>query len=420
MFVPLHCHFVCPHYSYTGENMQNPEHVMITNDLPSILIGGAPDAGKSVLTYNLTRKLRELDIPHYVFRANPDGLGDWYFKLDDNVRELINHKEGKWSSKFRDLVCREIPRRLLPLIVDIGGLPQKEDTCIFRACTHSLLLVKDNAAQPVEIWRKFMSSNNLQSLAEIRSQLEGESVLTSRVSVITGTMTGMVRGRSLHNEVFDTLVNRICQLFLPYPEEELEKRHLDAAPPEAQESVVHLRNLLAELAPDTDEWTPDLLQPLLCELPTQKPLAVYERGANWVYGALALYALTLPFYQFDSCLGWRQPPLLQSSLSVISQELIQIDLQNSANTHIITIRLLQSYLDYEEATQLVIPEPSPNHGVIVNGQLPLWLFTALARFYAQRNVSWIALNDASTRKPVVIWSRVDEHFIGEELDTLSM
>src|SRR5258707_1004052 len=101
--------------------MQNQEQTIIKKDLPAILIGGAPDAGKSVLTYNLTQKLRELKIPHYVFRANPDGYGDWYFKMDENVRQLIKHKEGEWSATFLKLVCRELPHRLLPLIVDMGG-----------------------------------------------------------------------------------------------------------------------------------------------------------------------------------------------------------------------------------------------------------------------------------------------------------
>src|ERR1700730_1119067 len=66
---------------------------MITpNDLPAVLIGGPPNAGKSVLTYNLTRELRrrrrdgyhDRGIPHYVFRANPDIEGDWFLQDDQD------------------------------------------------------------------------------------------------------------------------------------------------------------------------------------------------------------------------------------------------------------------------------------------------------------------------------------------------
>jgi CRISPR-associated protein Csx3 len=305
--------------------------------------------------------------------------------------------------------------------VDLGGRPRIEDTCIFRACTHTVLLIKDGEEQAVETWRNFTTTSSLCLLAEIRSQLTGESHLNSSRPVITGTMTGLIRGQTLHNDVFTVLIERICDLFGAYSEKELEKGHLDAAPQEVQESIVHLRQQLAALAPDADVWTPDLLAPLLADLPEQTPLAVYERAPNWVYGTLALHTGTKPFYQFDSCLNWINPPLLQSSASILEQELIQIDpLQQRNDASIITIRLLYSYIDYEQTNKLILPEPPPGRGIIINGQLPLWLFTSLARFYAQRNVPWIALNDASTRKPVVIWSQWDDHFIGEELDMLLM
>ncbi len=111
-----------------------------SESLPAILIGGPPKAGKSVLTYNLTRALRSKKIPHYVFRASPDGEGDWSFEGDlDTVRELHIKSKHDWSEIFREIACHDLPHRQLPLIVDLGGRPTEEDTCIFQTCQKAIL-----------------------------------------------------------------------------------------------------------------------------------------------------------------------------------------------------------------------------------------------------------------------------------------
>ena len=149
--------------------------------LPAILIGGAPDAGKSVLTYNLTQTLRKMEIPHYVLRANPDGEGDWYLDWScmgnedmETVRLLRDQAHRKWSDRFRQRVAEAINNRQLPLIVDIGGLPKEEDTGILLACTHSILLLRDDKEQANEIWRSFTKRASLTPLAELRSSRDQE------------------------------------------------------------------------------------------------------------------------------------------------------------------------------------------------------------------------------------------------------
>jgi CRISPR-associated protein Csx3 len=392
--------------------MVNSDQILITNSLPAVLIGGAPNAGKSVLTYNLTKKLRQLNIPHYVFRANPDYEGDWFLEADPGVvRQIYVEDYRYWSDIFRQFVCRDLSRRLLPLIVDIGGLPNEKDHCIFRACTHSLLLLKDGEEPATQSWRDYTRSNGLLPLAEIRSQLSGESTLTSLQPVIMGTITGLERGNRINGPVFDALVERIGQLFSSYSPAELERLHLDAAP---LEDVVHLPQWLNALAPASDEWTPELLPLLLAELPAQTPLAVYGRGPLWVYGTLALHAKTKPFYQFDPRLGWVSPPELQTgTFAQAPQPVIHLEQHTSANIYTITVRPVHNYLDYTEAGQLVFPEPPPHHGVIINGKLPFWLVTALARFYAQRNVPWIALNYARINKACVVYSQGATPGIGD-------
>ncbi|MFL5663659.1 MAG: CRISPR-associated protein Csx3 [Ktedonobacteraceae bacterium] len=401
-------------------NTDNTTSTIITaNSLPAILMGGPPNAGKSSLTYNLTRELRRLEIPHYVFRANPDIEGDWFLQGDLETVRQIQLKVWDyrhWTDIFREFVCRDLAHRYLPLIVDLGGLPRDADNCIFQVCTHSILLLKDEDEKATQTWRRYTTTNGLLPLAELRSQLEGDSILTAKEPTITGTITGLVQGAHLHNSVFDTLLERVSQLFSSFSLDELEKIHWDKAP---KGLPVHLPHQLHELAPDTDEWTDDMLQPLLTKLPPMAAMAVYGRAPNWVYGALATHAGTQPIHQFDARLGWVTPPALQASTSgQLSQPLIYIKEENYNDSYVILIHPTHNYLDYRDADQLVFPEPPPHRGVVVSGKLPLWLFTALARFYTQRNVPWIALNDARDNRPVVTYSQVDSHPIGKILPKL--
>src|SRR5438309_10168946 len=115
----------------------------MVDTLPTILIGGPPHAGKSVLTYNLSQALRRHNVPHYVLRASPDGEGDWSQEMNQNTAQLIRVK-GDWTPEFVSRVCADLERRQLPLLVDVGGKPKDDQICILRQCTHAILLVHQN------------------------------------------------------------------------------------------------------------------------------------------------------------------------------------------------------------------------------------------------------------------------------------
>src|SRR5437868_15477036 len=114
--------------------------IITANSLPAILMGGPPNAGKSSLTYNLTRELRRREIPHYVFRANPDIEGDWFLQGDlETVRQIQLRvwDYRHWTDIFREFVCRDLAHRDLPLIVDLGALRRHADNCILQVCADS-------------------------------------------------------------------------------------------------------------------------------------------------------------------------------------------------------------------------------------------------------------------------------------------
>lgn len=410
----------------------NTTTMITANQLPAILIGGPPEAGKSILTHNLTRRLRHNDdILHFVFRANPDIEGDWFMEGElDTVRQLwIPERIQKrvwdhrgWSDEFRKMICQDLSfRRHLPLLVDLGGIPDStgKDDCIFRACTHAILLLRNDTEEKKKIsqtWRDLVKTHNLQLLAEIESQCSGAlTPPTSRRPVITGTLnTCIERGEDLRGPVYQAIVDCIEQLFGSYPAAMLEKLHLDSAP--AGPVPVHLPHLLEKFAPDTDRWSSDLLQPLLEEeVPAQTALAVYGRAPNWVYGALALHAGTQPFYQFDAMKSWVCMPTLRAGTAWQSkQEPLHIyPPETHDDYYLVLMHPAHNYLDYTQIDQLDFPELSPERGVVISGKLPLWLFTALARFYADRNARWIALNDGRSNQATVIYSKAEAHPISE-------
>lgn len=396
--------------------------------LPAILIGGPPEAGKSVLTYNLTLELRRRGIEHYVFRAHPDIEGDWFLAANqDNVRSISVTVEQyrRWDQRFKDLVCRDLARRRhLPLLVDLGGCPQPDEQCMFEACTHSILLLKESQKDLSQRWCDYVRDNDLTALAEFHSQQGGTSTLHSRHPVIRGTLTDLQRGmQHIYGSTFDALADRVANLFSAYAREDLENLHLAdkqieaAVPPE---SIIHLRKALQDLAPyaDDERWAPDLLERFMADLSPRTPMAVYGRGPNWLYGALALSAEPAPFYQFDSRLGWVCAPDLQAGTPTAhSASLLHIEkLYDDGKQYVVEMHPPHNYIDYDmDLPELVFSEPPSGRGVIVSGRLPLWLFTGLARFYARFDVPWIALTDAHNDTAIVIYSRVEHCRVGEEL-----
>src|SRR5947209_557073 len=232
------------------------------NLLPAILFGGPPHAGKSVLFYNLAKALRERGIPHYAIRACPDGEGNWYHELDQDKVRLIRVK-GEWKSEFVKRICLDIELRHLPLLVDIGGRPTEREMCLFRNCTHSLLLLRTDQQDNADFWRHLVKVNSLLPLAELYSQLSGTSHLDAAGAVIKGTLVGLERGSLVQGTLFDALVERIKLLFTSYTPEELEKTKLDMAPVEL---VANLDTFLHTWTPQSRRWEREMVPRLLTEL----------------------------------------------------------------------------------------------------------------------------------------------------------
>ncbi len=383
------------------------------NSLPAVLIGGPPHSGKSVLFYSLTIALRERNITHHAIRACPDGEGNWSQEIDQAVVRQLRIK-GQWTDAFTEGICRDIKRRLVPMLIDMGGLPQASQLDIIRHCTHSLLLLNSENEQGNSNWCKLVAENGLLPLAEICSDLHGTSMITAESPVIKGTFAGLERSTLVRGPLFNILVERIASLFSAYSPQYLEKALLDRAP---TETVVNLPILLQTISPGSHRWEPAMLSSLLANLPTNTAIAVYGRGPHWLYGALAAFAGQHAFYQFDprgiGSAGWISPPTLRFG-TVSSDELwIQQNLYEQEQATILKIEIVRKRLDYLQADLLPFPIVSTTRGLILDGSMPSWLLTALVRFYGYAGVPWIACHCPPLKAAVVVSAFSNMHCLGD-------
>ena len=348
---------------------------------PAVTIGGPPHSGKSVLAYSLTQALRRRGVDHYVLRAYPDGEGDWANEADQALVRRIRVK-GQGTPEWIARTCRDIANRHLPLIVDVGGLPTSWQEAVFDYCTHAILLTRDEASR--DDWQNRMAHHGVILLADLHSQLQGESAVTDDGPVLSGTITDLERGNTASGPAFDALLGRLAALFA-YDREELRRAHCNLAP---VETVIDLDRLAYTLGTDPNNWEPHHLPQVLDYLPEATPLALYGRGSNWLYAAVVLHAHPAPFYQFDVRLGWVTPPTLDLGLPAADAPL-QVRQQPQADHTCLAFAIPKAYLDYSEAEELTVPSISLDQGLVLSGKLPLWLWTALALVY--RDALWLAV-----------------------------
>ena len=365
---------------------------------PAILIGGPPQAGKSVLSYSLKEALKNAGVQCYLLRAAPDGEGDWSQEANRTLAERLRRK-GSFTHDWIKFMCHDIAYRPLPFLVDVGGRPKPWDEAIFDQCTHAILLTKDPESRL--FWQKIVAKYNLILIADLTSQLSGPTVLSAEHPILEGSITKLNRGRIADGLIFETLLARVKALF-HYDEEELFRTHEVQAPVDL---VVDIARLYRRLNPDQPgtTWQPLDLLKVLEDLPRDTPLALYGIGPAWLYAAVACHIAPNSFYQFDARRGWVKPASLITATDGKSP--LAVTTRDAETFLYLHLDILQDYLDFADEITVALPPASTKKGIILSGKLPNWLYTGLVLFYQQ--APWVAIYYPHSNQGVIV--SVDEH-----------
>ncbi len=379
------------------------------NLLPAVLIGGPPHAGKSVLLYHLTHALQERGVRHHAIRACPDGEGNWFQEGNPEIVSQIRVK-GHWSDAFVERMYQDLEHRCLPFLVDMGGRPQRSQLDLLRSCTHAVLLLRADLPEDTHLWQQIVVEANLLLLAQLTSDLEGVSAITTHQPLLKGTISGLERHSSKvkGDEVFLKLVDCIATFFDSYSPQDLERTFLEQAPTEL---VIDLPTSLRTYT-TAMWWEPQMLVPFLASLPPQTALSVYGKAPTWLYAALAAYTGQQPFYLFDPKLpfGWVQP--LRVAIGAEQSSEAQIVLQHFRDVSVLSISFTDKRIEYFQPDPLTFPAIPTERGLLIDGPLPNWLLTALIRLYKEAGVHWIASFYPPLNSAVVAYSRVHTHVLG--------
>jgi CRISPR-associated protein Csx3 len=377
------------------------------DSFPAVLIGGPPHSGKSVLTYSLTRALRQRRIEHYVIRATPDGEGDWANEAAQALVRTLRVK-GDFDQAFTDSICGNLANRHLPLIVDAGGRPTPDQERIFDCCTHAVLLAPD--ADALAHWRDIARRHGISIVTEMISHLRGEQRLISTSPTLCGTITGLDRSKTAVGPVFDALVDLLAGILYCDPDElyRLHERHCTI------ETVIHLDRLARTLGISSDggevRWEPQHVLLVLDYLPEGTPLALYSRGTNWLHTAVAMLASPTPFAHFDPRLGWVEARPLTIGQPGDGYP-VQFRLHHALDCVHVEALPQSSYLEYAELDALSIPPLPAGLGVILSGKIPYWLYTSMAISY--RDAPWIGVYQPQLECAVIVYSIDPTHAVSD-------
>lgn len=381
---------------------------MSTSILPAILIAGAPNCGKSVLSFLLTQRLRQVGVAHYLLRSAPDGEGDWFLTGDlDHVQAIRQEKKGVYSDSLVSHMQRAVAGRTLPLLVDVGGKPCGSQWSILAACTHSIVLYRD--PQDCAAWRVRLAELGLQPLAELESDLGGSDRVDRVTPLIQGAVAGLERDPRVRREgpMLDVLVERLKEIC---GAASLESERLAKAPlPLLTERSLALA-LQVQRQGENFTWRPADLAGLPRLVSAGQAAAIDGRGPVWLAAALAAAAWPAPAALFDARLGW----LALDPLPEAETPFAHCLLRPSHEADWVEIYLTHSVI---EPSQAWAPPPAADRGVVLSGKLPRWYFARLARHCLAHRCPWVGVYVPQSIPPqvIIVHSRCPSPALGQAL-----
>lgn len=173
--------------------------------MKKIVLCGPPRSGKSCMRQGLKDAMKQIpNAPYpYVITACPDGEGAWFQETVNQDPEFAAQCKAAYKSKFTPEFVQRITDSVknctLPLtLVDIGGIPSKENEQICSSATHAILLVGDLNRLPE--WREFCAKLGIKVIAEIHSNYHGKEdtvPVLGEDSVYRGSVHHLERGETI-------------------------------------------------------------------------------------------------------------------------------------------------------------------------------------------------------------------------------
>ena len=251
-------------------------------------------------------------------------------------------------------------------------------------------------------------------LCVINLELDGNSAVLGDGPPLRGVIVGLARHAQVVDPVVDALVATLARLFAS-DQGELRRQHLAAAPAELAVDLERLAVTLGWAQPGAKVvWRPEHLPALVGYLPAATPMAVYGRGTNWVYAALARLAYPAAYFSFDVRLGWVPAQALPVGAPPQAAPL-RFRIEGDDGWLHVEGLLPHSYMDFGELETVVVPAIPPATGVILSGKLPHWLYTSLAVTYAA--APWLAVYQPQLSGAVVIHSTQSQPAVGAVVST---
>lgn len=170
--------------------------------MKKIVLAGPPRSGKSCMREGLKKAISQIPGASYpyVITACPDGEGAWFQETVNHDFELAKECKAAYKAKFTpefvERISASVANCSLELtLVDIGGIPSKENEAICSGATDMVILAGD--MYKVAEWQDFADKVGLTVVAEIHSDYHGSEDKVDGVAedgVIRGSVHYLERG----------------------------------------------------------------------------------------------------------------------------------------------------------------------------------------------------------------------------------
>jgi len=183
-----------------------------------VVICGPKNTGKSCLREGLKQALLHIpDAPDsYVVSGCPDGDGSWFSETARRDPQLASQLKAEYKAKFTPEFAQQKAREIrvinTPLLVfDVGGKISPENQQIMAGATHAVILVR--AESQVAEWQEFCESLNLNIVAILTSDYEGNADQVGSELPLRGSVHRLERGEDIATrtmvEALATLLARL-------------------------------------------------------------------------------------------------------------------------------------------------------------------------------------------------------------------